>query len=154
MIDKLDKSLCTGCYGCMNVCPKDAITFCEDNEGFKYPRIDSNKCIKCNLCEKRCPIMTHLQNKNTDTPQVYAAWNKNEEIRVNSTSGGIFTALASAVLKNGGYVAGAVYTQDFSIKHIVISKTEELEKLRQSKYAQSDIGETYRNVKFLLSKGK
>ena len=45
---------CCGCTACMNICPKGAIDMCEDEEGFKYPVINKDKCIECGLCKKIC----------------------------------------------------------------------------------------------------
>lgn len=153
MIDKVEKSMCTGCAGCKNICPVSAITFRADSEGFEYPDIDMAKCIKCNLCEKICPILHPVKSDNTSKPDIYAAWNMDENIRINSTSGGIFSALATQFIQRGGLVVGAVYLEDFSIVHTMISSIHDLEKLRQSKYAQSKIQDIFKSIKDELSKG-
>lgn len=50
------KKDCCGCGACTAVCPKSAIYMEEDEEGFIYPRIDENNCIKCHMCIKVCPL--------------------------------------------------------------------------------------------------
>ena len=116
MIDKLEKSKCTGCYTCANKCPQKCIKMVEDKEGFFYPEIDEEKCIKCNLCEKVCPVMQKKQSNNDKNPIVIAAWSKNNNIRLDSTSGGVFSELAKEVLNNGGYVCGAIYDENWMVK--------------------------------------
>lgn len=155
MVNSLEKSLCTGCYACFNICPKRCISMEEDKEGFVYPVIDENICIKCNMCERVCPSL----NKNEitgkkDTPNIYAAWSLDEEVRFNSTSGGVFTELAKSIIKNGGYVVGAKYNEFHQVEHTIIHRIEDISLLRQSKYAQSVVGNVYIKIKELLDKQK
>ena len=154
MIDKLEKSKCTGCYTCANKCPQKCIKMVEDKEGFFYPEIDEEKCIKCNLCEKVCPAMQKKQSNNDKNPIVIAAWSKNNNIRLDSTSGGVFSELAKEVLNNGGYVCGAIYDENWMVKHILTNKIEDLEKIRSSKYIQSRIEDTFLEIKEKLDEGK
>lgn len=153
MIDKLINRQCTGCTACKNSCPQNVITMKRDKEGFTYPYVDEEKCLNCKICLQKCPILTDAENDNYSIPNVYAAWNLDSVIRENSTSGGIFTALATEMIKRGGYVAGAVYDQNFSIKHIVTNDLSDIERLRQSKYAQSELNELFTEIKVLLKKG-
>lgn len=156
MINITDKSQCCGCNACGDICPKDAITFKTDIEGFWYPEVNIDKCIDCGLCEKVCPEL-HKQatNKTNYTkPICFAANHKNLEIRFDSTSGGGFTGLAEYFLKKGGYVGGAVYTEDWGVKQIVTQNMEELPQLRSSKYIQSDASGYYAKIKNLLKNGE
>lgn len=125
-----------------------------DKEGFVYPQVDSEKCVRCGKCVKSCPSLQGICPPGHFEPEVYAAWNKDTEIRILSTSGGVFTALAEAVIDQGGYVAGAFYDDGFRICHGVISSLDEIPRLRQSKYAQSWIGSTFKTVRELLKEGK
>jgi len=152
MIEITDKTKCCGCYACYNICPKNAIIMKEDEKGFKYPIIDKEKCVNCGLCDKVCPIIQNKKNENE--PKAYACYNKNEEIRKQSSSGGIFTLLAEEILNRNGIIFGAAFDNKFLIKHISVETIEELEKLRGSKYAQSQIGETYKKAKIELEKGR
>lgn len=150
------KEDCCGCNACGDVCPKGAIHYTTDEEGFWYPQIDSEKCINCGLCDKVCPMehTSECSKGNTDKPICYAANHKNLQIRFDSTSGGMFTALAEPFLKSGGYVGGAVYTETWGVKQIVTNQPEDLEKLRSSKYIQSDATGFYRKIKELLDGGE
>ncbi len=155
MINITDKSKCTGCSACVNVCPKQTIHFENDSKGFRYPKVDMSNCIDCSLCERVCPIITPVDtNDNYKAPFVKAAWNKDEKIRLNSTSGGIFSALAEQFIQRGGYVIGAKYTEKFGIEHTIISNKEKIKALRQSKYAQSELGNIFVSIKKLLDYGE
>lgn len=140
------KEDCCGCSACMNICPKGAIEMVEDEEGFKYPKINKDKCINCGMCKKICPILNRKEE--VSYKQVgYVVNNKDNKIRNESTSGGAFTAIATYVIKKGGKVYGAAYDTDFAVKHISATTIDELSKFRNSKYVQSDINTTYKQVK-------
>ncbi len=152
MIEIQKKSNCCGCQSCYNKCPKNAIEMIEDEKGFKYPRINEEKCINCGLCEKVCPIINNKQIKNT--PKAYACINKDENIRMQSTSGGIFTLLATAIINKGGVVFGACFNNNFGVYHTYSETIKDLEKFRSSKYLQSDIGLSYQKAKEFLDKDR
>lgn len=153
-IEKLGNK-CVACYACQNVCPKEAVVLIPDNRGFAYPQIDTSKCIYCGACDKVCPVQNKkdCERKNSDA-DVYAVWSLNSEIRNESTSGGFFSELAIAVLEDGGYVCGAVYDGVYRIRHTVICNIDDLAKVRQSKYAQSDMGYVFGEICRLLQEGK
>lgn len=157
MINISDKSLCCGCNACIDVCPKDAIKLEVDIEGFWYPHVDLSKCIDCGLCEKICPEL-HIEDlKKNDYPKpahTIAAFNKNLRVRWDSTSGGAFSAFAEYMYEQGGYVSGAVYNKDFSVKNYISNNPEDLAKLRSSKYLQSNAEGLYKEIKGLLKKGE
>lgn len=150
MIDHAADCNCTGCSACVNTCPVDALTMAADEQGFVYPKVDYEKCIKCKKCLKVCPSLNPLTASKEAKPDVYAAWNQDERIRLDSTSGGVFSALAEAVLQRGGYVAGAEYDEQFRIRHTLIHSADGVKRQRQSKYAQSDLGTIFREIKTLL----
>ncbi len=155
IVNELAKDKCTGCYACSNICPKNCITMKRDMEGFVYPMIDTKQCIECGLCGKTCPAINVVHNsENTKVPKVFAAWSLNEKIRVESTSGGVFSELALNALKKNSYLCGAQYGKDHHIEHCVVNTEEGLNKIRQSKYAQSDVGDNYKRVKELLQDGQ
>lgn len=147
------KEICSGCSACANVCPVNAISMQSDKEGFLYPEIDFEKCIKCGKCRNICPVA----NKYKDTeqiPNVYAAVNNNEETRLNSSSGGLFTALAEKVIEDGGVVFGAGFEEHLKVVHKMCGDKNGLSELQGSKYVQSEIGNTYREAKEQLEAGK
>lgn len=152
MINIIDKKDCCGCNACGDVCNRNAITFKTDIEGFWYPKVDAEKCNDCGLCEKVCPIINvqTLKKNDFNPPHCYAAIHKNLEIRFDSTSGGLFSALAEKFYKDGGYVGGVIYNEDFSASHFISNSKEDLSKLRSSKYLQSDAIGFYKEVKKLL----
>lgn len=152
-----NKQECCGCYVCGDVCPKAAISFVSDEEGFVYPKVDEGLCVKCGLCLKTCPIKAERRVCTNSTPEqieAYAAVNRDLRVRFDSTSGGLYSALAESVLAEGGYIGGAVWNADFSISQIVTSEASKLEELRSSKYAQSDATGFYRAVKAAVETGK
>lgn len=146
----LDKEKCTGCGACVNICPVNAIEMVEDEFGFSYPCI-SNECIECQRCKKVCESRTDIIH-NSSYKKVYSAWSKDEKIRFDSTSGGIFTEIARCIIEEGGCVVGAGYVDDNFVKHIIIESNEELYKIRQSKYVQSKIGHIYRDILMQLDR--
>lgn len=152
MIEIQGKKQCCACQACYNKCPKNAIEMIEDEKGFKYPKINKEKCINCGLCDKVCPIINNKKIENT--PKAYACINKDEKIRMQSTSGGIFTLIAKAIINKGGVVFGASFNNEFGVYHTYSETIGELEKFRGSKYLQSDIGNTYKKAKELLDGGR
>ena len=156
MISVKDKKKCCGCNACGDVCTLNAITFQTDIEGFWYPKIDQERCTNCGLCEKVCPIINTKDLKKNDLPQsiCYAAEHKNLEVVFDSTSGGLFSALADITYKDKGYVGGAIFNDDFSVKHYISSNKKDLSALRSSKYLQSNLLGFYKDVKDLLKKGE
>lgn len=150
MIDKIITDNCTGCYACQNICSLNAIQLVPNKEGFVYPTVDYTKCIHCTQCVANCPSLATYAPDTTFPPFVYAAWHRENTIRLESTSGGVFSALAEAVLNRNGYVVGAYYDSNFQISHTIIHRSEDLALLRQSKYAQSRINNVFRTIKDLL----
>ncbi len=146
----LKKKECTGCSACANICPKNAISMIEDESGFKYPKIDKEKCINCGLCKKTCPIINIINTSKLENSLVYAGWSKNENIRYTSTSGGLFTEITKYFIKEKGFVVGASYNEDNLVEHRIVSDYNNLEKLKQSKYLQSNINNIFSSIKKLL----
>lgn len=151
----ISKKNCTGCGLCENVCHRGAISLFADQEGFWYPFIDEDKCSNCRKCIKACPVLQKQSatNKDRNLMKIYAAWSLDKEIRLNSTSGGIFSELALTVLADGGFISGAIYDEKYKVRHYIISKKNELEMLRQSKYIQSDMKMIYRDIGRILEQG-
>lgn len=151
----LKEDQCTGCAACANICPKKAIAMQPDESGFVKPVIQQSLCINCGSCEKACPVLHPLPPEgNTDSPRLYAGWSLDGSTRYKSTSGGAFSELCKDIYARGGAVVGAAYDQDMMIRHIVTTDVKDLERIRQSKYAQSDIGDVLRQIKKLLLEGR
>lgn len=153
MINVSDKSMCCGCGVCSNVCLKQCIKMNEDSEGFFYPSVTENACIHCNLCDRMCPVINSTESKEEVCSEVFAATNKDELIRLNSSSGGVFSALAASVLNRGGVVWGAAFNDDFSVEHKKIDNIKDIAILRGTKYVQSNTYKAYPEIKKDLSGG-
>ena len=154
-VENMEKRLCAGCGVCANVCPNACISMNADTEGFVYPRVDASLCSSCEICTMHCPVLNPPKPyENQMDPQVYAAWSLDEEVRYNSTSGGIFTELAKTVLNQNGFVAGARYNDRHLVEHAVIDRVEDIPLLRQSKYVQSETKDIYTQVETALRTGR
>lgn len=150
-----NKFNCFGCELCKDICPVHAIEMVEDGDGFKYPKIDKEKCIKCGLCEKSCIYRKKVEkDKNTDFPLVYAATYTDNEVLENSSSGGIFTALYKYVISNKGYVVGVKYNENMVAEYDISDKEKDIEKFRGSKYVAANINDVRKKVKEKLESGK
>lgn len=151
MIHAQDKN-CTGCGACKAICPVSAISMNYDRTGFYAPMVDESCCIHCKKCIKVCPVLNpeHLDNKE---PLVYAISAQDGE-RKKSSSGGFFPVLAKYVLRQGGYVCGAAWNKEWSVQHVIIDNERELDRLRHSKYVQSDTVDCFRKIAELLGAGK
>ncbi len=152
MIHIQDKKDCCGCNACVQHCPKQCITMKEDSEGFLYPKIDDSLCIDCGLCNKVCPVIN--QGDVRQPIGVYAAKNPNEEIRRQSSSGGIFTMLAERIIDNGGVVFGAVFDEKWDVEHRYTETIEGIAAFRGSKYVQGRIGGIFKQAEVFLKQGR
>ena len=153
MINIRDKSNCIGCGNCVHVCPKQCIELQIDNEGFMYPIANASICINCGKCHQVCPVEKSLNTK-PQKLQVIAANHKNNEIRMNSSSGGAFYGFAKYTLEHQGIVWGAAFTTPYYVEHIAIETLKDLSRLQKSKYLQSDITKVFPIIKQQLNEGK
>lgn len=152
MISIKSKYDCCGCEACAQRCAHNAISMKRDKEGFLYPIIDPNKCTKCDICEKVCPVIN--QKLPSEPIKTYAAKNKDEIVRLQSSSGGIFTLLATKTINNGGVVFGAKFDEQWKVVHDYVETIEDLAKFRGSKYVQSRINDNYIKVEQFLKQGR
>ncbi len=154
MIIITNKEKCCGCHACANSCPKKCISMIKDEEGFLYPKIAEDECINCGLCEKVCPF-NKTEPLRGSKPKTFAAKILDDDVRNQSSSGGIFSILADKVLENGGVVYGVAMSNDLkSAHHIKVDHKEDLYKLRGSKYLQATTGDIYKSVREELNSGK
>lgn len=140
---------CSGCTACKSICPKDCISMVSDREGFVYPVTDTSACINCNACNRVCPVLNVSEKKRTqfsDETKAFASYIEDRNILLSSSSGGIFSALAKKVIDCRGIVYGAAWDNDI-VKHIRVKSGDELQLLRGSKYAQSSIGNVFKEIK-------
>lgn len=156
MINIINKQDCCGCNACGDICSKNAITFQKDEEGFLYPVVDKEKCVDCGLCDKICPNIhsDELKKNDFEKPNCFAAIHKNLEVRFDSTSGGAFSALAKKAYLQKWYVGGAIWNEDWSVSQFISNNKKDLERLRSSKYIQSDARGIFKQIKELLVAGE
>ena len=151
---------CYGCGACSLVCPKGCLEMVSDKEGVVYPRISKfGVCINCGECKAHCPSFVELRDEayyglQKDWCSVYAANNKDNGIRMKSSSGGIFSLFAECILNDGGYVCGAIFDRKFAVRHILVHSKEQLYRIMGSKYVQSDITDVLLHIKELLESGE
>ncbi len=143
---------CCGCGACTKACPKNCIAMQPNGEGFLYPYVDSSICVDCGICNKVCPV-GKAQRKET-SPSAFAAVCVDETIRSTSSSGGVFSLIAEAVINDGGAVFGAAFDSNFRVCHIKAESIDQLTALRTSKYVQSDLGNCYAEAEQLLKDGR
>lgn len=152
MINIQNKQDCCGCSACVQRCPKQCISLHEDEEGFLYPMVNLDTCIDCGLCEKVCPVLHQAEER---VPlEVFAAKNPNEQIRMESSSGGVFTQLAEQTIEAGGVVFGVKWNEHFEAVHAYTETKEGLAAFRGSKYVQSRVGDTFKQAEIFLKQGR
>ncbi len=146
---------CVGCYACYNACPKNCITMEVDGEGFCRPVINEQLCVKCGKCKRVCPVLTPPVSVKMPTESVYASYNLDQSVKLNSSSGGMFFALGKKIIDQGGVVFGAKMSEDnYSVVYDYVTKEEELIKFSGSKYVQAQVGNCYKLSKQFLDEGK
>lgn len=146
------KEKCTGCAACFSACNQHAIRMATDSEGFLYPIIDEKKCTNCGLCKKVCPIDKERGYKSP--LECYAAYNPNEDIRYQSSSGGIFSMLAEQTINSGGIVFGAKFDKDWQVVFGHTDNLEGISEFRGSKYVQASINDSFIHCKKILKEGQ
>lgn len=151
MITLTDKAKCTGCAACAEVCSFGAVEMKADAEGFLFPVIDEKLCTSCKKCISLCPVEQGFEE--VEPNAVYALRAKDEEVVLRSSSGGFFGTLASQVIASGGVVFGAGYDEKLNVVHKSAKTFDEVLPLMGSKYVQSDVKNTYKEVKDFLKKG-
>lgn len=152
MIDTLDPHKCTGCFACVQKCPKHCIAIIKDHEGFLAPKINAEVCIQCGLCEKACPQLTPQQLH--EPRAAYAAKIRDDALLAKSTSGGVFALAARTILRGGGVVFGVAMDENGIVKTVFIEDEGELPRLQSSKYVQACVGNSYIQAKQFLDVGR
>ena len=154
MLEIKDKKACCGCQACYEACPAKCISMAADEEGFLYPKVNRADCVDCHLCEKICPLH-NLAPKSSDEPLAcMAAISNDSEIRIKSSSGGVFSQLAKAILNKGGVVFGARFDDNFAVFHSYTETEEGLAPFQGSKYSQSDLRGVFSQVNRFLKENR
>ena len=152
MIKITQKKDCCGCEACRQVCPRQCITMASDAEGFLYPVVDSSKCVDCGMCEKVCPVISKGDARRPI--KAFAAKHGDEQVRMGSSSGGAFTAIAKSVIARQGVVIGAAFDSHWGVEHRCADTIDGITSFRGSKYVQSRIGDAFLSVRRELDAGK
>lgn len=144
---------CVGCEACVNICPQKCIEMVQNEEGFYYPSVDTQKCVSCSLCNKVCLLEAAPAQNNMEPLQTFAAYAKDDAVRAGSSSGGVFYYLANYVFSIGGVVFGAAFSEDLTVHHVCAKNAQELKPLMRSKYVQSRVEDSYAQVCSYLTQG-
>lgn len=147
-----NNDICTGCSVCHDACELGCISMVFNEEGFRVPVIDEKCCVDCKRCQQACPAIN--DSPRNKVKKIFAAWQKDENKRQQSTSGGVFRALAETVLSDGGVVFGAIFNQSFKLLHSRADNIEQLIPMLGSKYLQSDTSGIFNSAIDVLGKGK
>ncbi len=142
-LTKNTKEDCCGCTACAMVCPTKAIVMVSDEEGYLYPSLNCELCVGCAQCEQVCPMMNRQEGS---CIEIIAAKARDDNVRLASTSGGIFPILANSVLAQGGMVAGVVFDDQFSVIHILSDKGADIRRMCGSKYVQSRLDNLFAEI--------
>lgn len=143
---QFDIESCSACMACVNVCPKDAISITHSTEGFLLPQIDEDKCVHCGLCETVCDFRKDVHVGN-NMRRAFSFVHSDKRVVEKSSSGGAFTALSDSILEKNGVVVGVTYDHEFNVAHAFAVDREGRDRMRGSKYVQSNPGLLYREIK-------
>lgn len=147
------KEKCTGCTACASTCPNHCIEMKKDQNGFRFPEIlNPVSCNSCGACQRVCPVIS--QKVYSDLPIAYAAYSKDESLRMESSSGGIFSEIAKLVIEKKGVVYGAAYNDAFEVYHCCVETVDDLAKLRGAKYSESYLGNTFSEILKRIKQGQ
>jgi coenzyme F420-reducing hydrogenase beta subunit len=119
-------------------------------EGFDYPVANPDRCLGCGKCDSVCPV----KNQGASAEPLTAMAVRCEDYVGGSSSGGVFPALAKVVTDEGGLVFGAVMERDLIVGHAEAETMEEVQKMRGSKYVQSDPYSSYMDAEQYLKDGR
>ena len=151
MIQISDKSKCCGCTACVNACPAQCIVMRRDREeGFDYPVANPDRCLGCGKCDAVCPVQNPSPASDPET--AYAV--RCEDYVDGSSSGGVFPALAKLVIDEGGVVFGAVMESDMIVGHAEAETMDQVQRIRGSKYVQSDPYSSFWDAREYLKAGR
>lgn len=142
------KKECCGCSACISICPRKCISIYKDSLGFTYPIVDESLCIECGACTSVCPFINPYDQ--SGSLESFAGENRSDEIRLQSSSGGIFYALATQTIAEGGVVFGAVFDSTWQVIHNWTDSQDGIQAMMGSKYLQSDMGNSFSEARKFL----
>lgn len=145
---------CTGCFACIDACNVNALSIVKHSDGHRFVEIKNDKCVGCGRCEKTCPVVSGFEYKESKYSVFFAAWAKDRTHRKKSASGGVFYAMASAVIKRGGVVFGAKMEAPCYVHHQLIESIDDLACLQGSKYIHSNASGNYKLALKYLKEGR
>jgi len=119
--------------------------------GHYYPVIDPSVCVECGLCQRTCP--NNRESTFHYPIACYIATAVSDLEAKDSTSAGISSALERLIIQQGGVVYGCSGEECTNVKHIKISGEEDIYRLKGSKYVQSFIGNSFKQIKIDLQSG-
>lgn len=147
--------MCSGCGMCAAICGHKAICMIADEEGFFYPSINKALCVECGLCMKACPAINTAPDREQPLSEVEVwALKNDDEIRMQSSSGGAFTAFSDIILADRGVVFGVAWDRAMRACHTMASTKSQRDFMRGSKYVQSICDDVYIHVADMLNQGK
>ncbi len=150
---------CCGCGGCVAVCPKEAVKITSNTEGFYERKVFVDICVNCGKCLTVCPMIMVKKKSTYNTQKMehqtfWAAVSKNKENYIRSSSGGVFSSVAEQIIHEGGVVYGCGLDSNLIPSHMSIVSMNDIDKLRRSRYVQSDTRDTFTLIKKDLENGK
>lgn len=146
------RDVCTGCGACVNICPKQCISWIKDELDTIYPAIDEKVCIHCDACRRVCPNNNALEYK---TPiRTFASWSLDSENRRTSASGGITSEFYRYALTRKGFTCGVEMTRGRLVNYIPVESEEDILRVKNSKYVFSHTNSIYKQVKQALNDGR
>lgn len=139
-----NKNTCTGCSACFAVCPFGAIQMAGDQKGFSYPVIQQKNCRNCGKCKTVCQACQGEIAYDKDKQSYFVAVHKDKEVLLHSQSGGMFPVISDIIFEKGGTVYGCIYDpRQHKAIHTRAATKEERDKMRGSKYIQSDLESSF-----------
>lgn len=153
VIDSVERKDCCGCSACVQICPEGCLAMKADRHGFCFPELTDRSCLDCGLCQRVCPVL-EKDGEFVEPQEVYAVRNLREQVRMKSSSGGVFAFLAGRVLDEGGVVFAARFDSEWRVVHDCTERAEDLPCFMGSKYVQSDIGDCFTRARDYLKNGR
>lgn len=153
---QVNRAFCTGCGACAQACPSGCINMEEDERAFIYPVFSQYGCSNCGRCVQVCPLRPealHSRGISYPQPVTFGAWNRDDAVRLQSSSGGLFSVFARQFLDAGGKVCAARYLANLDVVFDFISMPEEIAGYHGSKYVESAVGDSYKRIKEYLDAG-